>query len=247
MPNDHAPDQHGRQAKRCAGAMPGQIQRQRHGAGRRQLGQGQDVGELIERRQLKAMAGDDADRAQNDQAGGGAEEPAHDGIGHITDRAAHPRHPEAAQHDAGDDGRKPKRHQRRGQQRCRGIAGDDVLDQRRRQYSGHRRRGTLGSRNGEREGASPGDDSGEDGRGDEGRGKSVGQIWRQRAGKNQKRIRQAKCNREDTGGAAAENVIEGLPNELRLAFERSTDHAPLAPGTPASGRDRSAEITTSFL
>ena len=84
--------------------MPGQIQRQRHRAGRRQFVQDLDVRELVKRRELKAQAGDDADRAQNDQAGGRAEEPADDGIGHIADRATHPRHAEAAKHDAGDDG-----------------------------------------------------------------------------------------------------------------------------------------------
>ncbi len=53
---------------------------------------------------MKTVAGYDTDRTQNEQAAGGAEEPTYDGIGHITDRAAHPRHPEAAKHDACDNG-----------------------------------------------------------------------------------------------------------------------------------------------
>ena len=47
------------------------------------------------------MTGDDADRTQNDQATGGAEKAADHGIGYITDRAAHPRQAEAAEHQAG--------------------------------------------------------------------------------------------------------------------------------------------------
>ena len=66
MCDDYASDQNDRQTKRGARAMPGQIQDQRHGAGRRQFGQCQDIDEPIERRQLKALAGDDADRTQND-------------------------------------------------------------------------------------------------------------------------------------------------------------------------------------
>ena len=65
-----------------------------------------DVGELAERRELQALAGDDADRAEHDQAAGRAEKAADHGVRHIADRAAHPRHAEAAEHDAGHDGRK---------------------------------------------------------------------------------------------------------------------------------------------
>ncbi len=103
MRGNHAADENDRQPERGAGAVPGQIQHERHGAGRRQFGQRQGVCELIEGRELKAVAGDDADRAEQDQAAGGAEKSADHRIGHIADRAAHPRHAEAAQHDAGRD------------------------------------------------------------------------------------------------------------------------------------------------
>ena len=87
-----------------AGAVPGQIEDESHGAGGRQFGQRLEIFELIERCELQAMAGDDADRAEQDQAAGRAEKSADHRIGHIADRAAHPRHPEAAEHDPGRDG-----------------------------------------------------------------------------------------------------------------------------------------------
>jgi len=76
--------------------MPGQIEHQRHGAGRCQFGQRQKVCELIERRELEPVTGDDANRTENDQAAGRAEKSADHRIRHIADRAAHPRHPETA-------------------------------------------------------------------------------------------------------------------------------------------------------
>ena len=45
-----------------------------------------------------------SDSTEKDQAAGGAEKSADHGIGHVTDRPAHPRHAEAAEHDAGGDG-----------------------------------------------------------------------------------------------------------------------------------------------
>jgi len=95
--------------------VPGQIQDQRHRAGRRQFGQRQEICEPIERRKLKALAGDDANRTENDQAAGSAEKSADHRVRHIADRAAHPRHPETTEHDAGDDGRKGKGDENRSQ------------------------------------------------------------------------------------------------------------------------------------
>ena len=69
-----------------------------------QFGQHQHVGEPVECSELKALAGDDVDSTENDQAAGGAEEAADHGVRHVADRAAHPRHAEAAKHDAGGDG-----------------------------------------------------------------------------------------------------------------------------------------------
>jgi hypothetical protein len=84
---------------------------------------------LIEGRKLQAMAGDDANGAQQDQEAGGPEKSADHRVGHIADRAAHPRQPEAADHEAGRDAGKPKRDQHRRQQLSRRIARRHSFDQ----------------------------------------------------------------------------------------------------------------------
>jgi len=85
---------------------------------------------MIEGSELKAVAGDDANRAQQDQAAGGAEKSADHGIRHIADRAPHPRHAEAAQHDAGGDAGEAKRDENRGERRSRRIGDRHPFDQR---------------------------------------------------------------------------------------------------------------------
>jgi hypothetical protein len=70
----------------------------------RQFVHREEVCEPVEGGKLETQAGDDANRTENDQAAGRAEEPADHRVRHVTDRAAHPRHPEAAQHETGDDG-----------------------------------------------------------------------------------------------------------------------------------------------
>ena len=76
---------------------------------------------------------------------GGAEEAADHGIGHIADGAAHPRQAEAAQYDAGHDGREAERDQHRAEQRRRRIGRDEAFDQRSRQNCRHRRGGAVGA------------------------------------------------------------------------------------------------------
>ena len=93
MGDDDAADQDGRQPERTTGAMPGQIEHERHGAGGRQFGHGQTDLRIDPGSELEAVAGDDANGAQKNQKAGGAEKSADHRVRHIADRAAHPRHP----------------------------------------------------------------------------------------------------------------------------------------------------------
>jgi hypothetical protein len=110
--------------------VPGQIEDDGHGAGGRQFGQRLDILELAERCKLQALAGDDADRAEKDQAAGRAEKSADHRIGYIADRTADPRHSAAAEHDAGRDGGEGKGEQYGREQRRRWIGRHDPLHHR---------------------------------------------------------------------------------------------------------------------
>jgi hypothetical protein len=100
----NAADKDDRQPERAAGAVPGQIEDKGHRAGCRQFGQRHHIREPIECRKLKSLPRDDANRAENEQAADSAEKSADHRVGHVADRAAHPRQPETAEHDAGDNG-----------------------------------------------------------------------------------------------------------------------------------------------
>ena len=83
MRGNHAADKNDRHSERTSGTVPGQIEDEGHGADRRQFGQRQDICELTERRKLKALAGDDANRTENDQAAGRAEKSADHRVRHL--------------------------------------------------------------------------------------------------------------------------------------------------------------------
>ena len=59
---------------------------------------------MRERVEPEGIIGDYANRAQHDQKPGRAEEAADNGVGYVTDGAAHPRQAKTAQYDAGHDG-----------------------------------------------------------------------------------------------------------------------------------------------
>ncbi len=104
MREDDAADKDNWQSERATGAVPGQIEDEGHRAGCRQFGQRQHICEPVECRKLKSFPRDDANRAEKQQAADRAEKSADHGVRHVADRAAHPRHPEAAEHEAGDNG-----------------------------------------------------------------------------------------------------------------------------------------------
>jgi hypothetical protein len=68
----HASDQDDRQPERAAEAMQGQIQRQRHRAGRAELRQRGSAREVQQRPELRRMIGDHPDRTHDEQKSGGA-------------------------------------------------------------------------------------------------------------------------------------------------------------------------------
>ena len=208
MRRDHAADQDGRQSERRAGAVPGQIEDERHGAGGASSDSVRMSSNWPSVANCKALTGDDADRAEKDEAAGRRQKAADHRIGHIADRAAHPRHSETAQHDAGQDGRERERDQDRRKHRRGRIGRQHALDHRRRQDARHGRGGTIRPRNRKRQRASDPDHAGEDGRCNKGRGDAIGQIGRQRAAEDQQRIGQSEGDGQNAGGAAAENVLE---------------------------------------
>ena len=208
MGREHAADQDDRQSERLPRAMPGQIQHQRHGASGAELQQRGAVGEARQRRQLHRVAGDDPDRAEGDEQSSRPEEAADHGVRHVADRPAHPRQAQPAQHDPRHRGRQAEGDQHRREQGCRGIGGLDALDHRGRQNSRDGRGRAVGRGNGERQRATEPDHRGKYRGADEGRGDAVGQIGRERAGKDQQRIGQAESKGEDTRGPSAQHVIQ---------------------------------------
>ncbi len=209
MRGERAADQDHGQAERRAGAVPGEVKHQRHRAGRREFVSRLHVLEMVEGRKLQLDSGDDPDRAEQDQAAGGAEEAADHGVGHVADGAAHPRQAKAAEHEAGREAGDAEGDQHWPEDRRRRIVCSHVLDQRGRQNAGHRRGRGFRSADRERERTSQRQHGGEDRRGDEGGRNAVGKVGRQRSGEDQQRIGQAEGGRQHARGRAAEDVVEG--------------------------------------
>ena len=232
MRNDHAADQDRRQGERIARAMPCQIDRAGQRAAREQLLDRGRIRKQAEIGEMQMAIRDDADAAQYDQACGGAEKAADDGIGNVADRAPDPRQADAAKNEAGDDRRARQRHQHRCEQRRGWVRRHDVLDQRRRQDSGHRRGGCFRRADSEWKRTADGNDDCDDRGGGECRRDAIGQIDRQRAGENQNGVGQTERDGQDAGCAGRQDVSQPdgafIDEKTRRALNGWANHAAMS-------------------
>ena len=152
------------------------------------------------------MIGDHARGPAHHQPAGGAEKTADDRVGNEADGAAGAGDAKPKEQESGERRRKPHDDHHRREKIVGNTLGaqptEQGYDQRRRDCDGC----AVRSGDGEGQGAPRRDESGADGRGQEGRGDAIGDPWRQRRGEDQRGEGQAIGDRDGAGNESGKNV-----------------------------------------